>query len=286
MRIWIIGKNGMLAKAFQRICKEEGLDFIATSKKEVDLSASNDLQAQFETLSFSHIINCSGYTAVDHAENSGEQAYLLNVTCVENLARLSSMYKKKLIHFSTDYVFDGQSNLPYTEENGCNPLSIYGKTKREGEEKLLSLCPEACLIRTSWLFGKEGSHFVKTMMKLMREKESIRVVSDQVGRPTFCDDLVRATLTLLDQNGLFHVANSDEVSWHGFATEIYRCLKIKNIPMNCREILPIKTKEYGAVANRPPYSVLSTIKFERQGNFSLRSWKECLHEVIDACHVS
>ena len=286
MRLWIIGKNGMLAKAFQRICEEEEIDFIATSKKEVDVSEPTHLQAQFETLSFSHIINCSGYTAVDSAENSEEQARLLNVGCVENLAKLSSLYKKKLIHFSTDYVFHGQRSFPYTEENECNPLSIYGKTKREGEEKLLAIYPEACLIRTSWLFGKEGNHFVKTMMKLMKEKESIRIVSDQIGRPTFCDDLVRATLTLLEQNGLFHIANSDEVSWHEFATEIYQCLKRKNIPMNCREILPIKAREYGAIANRPPYSVLSTRKFERQGKFSLRSWKECLDEVVETYHVS
>ena len=286
MRLWIIGKNGMLAKAFQRICKKEGIDFISTSKKEVDISQSTDVQAQFETLSFSHIINCSGYTAVESAEKSKEQAHLLNVQSVENLARLSSIYKKKLIHFSTDYVFDGGKGLPYTEEDECNPLSIYGKTKREGEEKLLTLCPEACLIRTSWLFGKEGNHFVKTMMKLMKEKESIQIVSDQVGKPTFCDDLVRATLTLLEQRGVFHIANRGEVSWHEFATEIYQCMKRKNIPMNCREILPIKAKEYGTIAPRPPYSVLSTVKFEKQGKFSLRSWKECLDEVVGGYHVS
>ncbi len=282
MRLWIIGKDGMLAGAFKRICKEKGIDHFATSRKEVDLTEPENVRAQFETMEFSHVINCSGYTQVDQAEEAEEKARALNVDAVETLAKLCKEFGKNLVHFSTDYVFDGETETPYGEEAGCNPLSVYGKTKREGEERLHAIYPEACLIRTSWLFGKEGNHFVKSMVGLMQKEENLEVVSDQKGRPTFADDLVRVALNLKNESGIFHYANSGEASWHEWADEILKRLNEKKLPIKCAKISPICLSERGGKAERPKSSVLGTKKVEELEGSAPRSWKEGLDEVIES----
>ncbi|MCB1107103.1 MAG: dTDP-4-dehydrorhamnose reductase [Chlamydiia bacterium] len=277
MKLWIIGRNGMLSRALQRKCREKGIDFVATSRKEVDVEDEAALKAQFETLHFSHVINCSGYTAVDLAEEEKERAYALNAEGVALLAKLSALHKKKLIHFSTDYVFDGKEK-EYHEEAETAPLSVYGKSKEEGEKLLHKHHPQALLIRTSWLFGKEGNHFVKTMIRLMQEKEEVHVVDDQWGRPTYADDLAEETLTLLDDSGIVHYANHGETTWHGFAEVIKKKLEEKKVAFKCQKIKPISTKTFDAKASRPLSAILKTKRF------SPRHWEEGLEEVID--HVT
>src|SRR5690606_5926641 len=147
-------------------------------------------------------------------------------------------YGKKLIHFSTDYVFDGKEK-GYCENASTAPLSVYGKSKEAGEKYLQKHYPEACLIRTSWLFGKEGNHFVKTMMRLLRENEKVDVVSDQWGRPTYADDLAEAALSLLDASGIYHFANAGETTWHGFAEAIKKKLEENNVSLKCQKVAPI-----------------------------------------------
>lgn len=286
MKLWIIGKRGMLAQAFQRICSQKSIPFIATSKREVDLCDPFGLYAQFATLEFTHVINCSGYTAVDQAEQEQERAYALNVEGVKALAKLAAEKEKKLIHFSTDYVFDGESEAPYGEQAHTRPLSIYGKTKEEGEKALFELFPDALLIRTSWLFGKEGNHFVEKMVDLMQKRDSLDIVSDQQGRPTYCDDLVEATLDLLGAKGIFHFANRDAVSWFEWAEEIRKKLEEKQFPVLCRELKPIPATEYQAAAVRPSYSVLGTGKYEKAVQKTPRSWKEGLAECLKEYHVT
>ncbi len=272
MKIWIIGKWGMLSQAMQRKCSEKGIDYIATARKDVDLENEGAVKAQFKTLEFTHIINCSGYTAVDQAEVEKKEAHALNAKAVGLLAKLSKKRGNKLIHFSTDYIFDGEKE-GYDEGDKSSPLSEYGKSKEEGEKLLLEHYPEACLIRTSWLFGKEGNHFVKTMMKLMHEKETLRVVNDQRGRPTYADDLAEATLSLLDKSGTFHFANEGETTWHSFAEVIRKKLEEKKKIM-CQRVNPISTAEFGAKAKRPASSVLKT------ENFSPPHWEKGLEEVM------
>ena len=273
MRLWIIGKRGILSSAIQRKCKEKGIDFIATSRKEVNVEDDEALRAQFGTLHFTHVINCSGYTAVDQAEDEEDKAYALNADAIERLAKLTKAHGKRFVHFSTDYVFDG-AEKSYGEGGETAPLSAYGKSKEAGEKHLKEFHPEACLIRTSWLFGKEGNHFVKTMIRLMQEKESLGVVSDQWGRPTYADDLAEATLSLLDASGIYHFASAGETTWHGFAEAIKRKLEEQKVVIKCQQIHPISTDDFGAKAKRPPSSILQT------KSFSPTHWEEGLEEVI------
>jgi len=276
MKLWIIGKKGILSSALQRRCMELGIEFVATTRKEVDIRHDASVKAQFETLGFSHVVNCSGYTAVDLAEEEEKNAFELNADAVSTLAKYANHFDKRLIHFSTDYVFDGKSE-EYEEDQSTSPLSIYGQSKEKGEKYLLERCPSACLIRTSWLFGKEGSHFVSTMIRLMQEKDVIRVVNDQWGRPTFADDLANAALSLLDSSGVYHFANAGKTTWHGFALAIKKAMEEKNIPMKCKEIKPISTDEFGAKAKRPQFSILNS------KHFTPPNWEEGLDEVI--CHA-
>ncbi|MEM7175582.1 MAG: dTDP-4-dehydrorhamnose reductase [Chlamydiota bacterium] len=280
MKLWIIGKRGMLARAFQRICTEKKVAFVATSHKEVDLCDQHAVKAQFATLDFTHIVNCAGYTAVDRAEEEQEKAYALNVEAVELLAKLAAKHKKRLIHFSTDYVFDGEQEDGYPETAFPRPISIYGKTKEEGERRVLQQNPHACVIRTSWLFDKEGSNFVTTMRDRMQKEKQIQVVSDQRGRPTFCDDLVEATLRLVDAEGVFHFANRGTTSRYEWACAILAALKEKG-EVTCHKIIPISSFDIKRAAKRPRCSVLETEKYEKRMAISPRHWKqpllECLH---------
>ncbi len=281
MKLWLIGKRGMVSSAVQRFLKEKKIDFLATSRKEIDITDRKTLEHQFNTLHFTHLINCSGYTAVDRAELEKEKATKLNVDAVECLGHLATQKNVKLIHFSTDYIFDGKENTPYLEGTKPFPLSVYGKTKHLGEEKLLKACPSACIIRTSWLFGREGNHFVQTMINLMNQHKNLRVVSDQKGRLTFCDDLAEATFNLLDCVGIFHFANQGEVSWYDVANAILTHLKLKKPKIKCQKIEPISTKEYPTLAMRPLFSVLATKKYEAKTQKTPRAWQACLKDYFE-----
>ena len=283
MKVWIVGKTGMLSKAFQRLFRSKSISYVATAKEEVDVRDAKSVRAFCDSPGVTHVINCSGFTAVELAESAYEKAYALNCQGVKNLAIAATETNKKLIHFSTDYVFDGASKVPYNEDALPNPLSVYGKTKWEGEKTLFRHQPEALLIRSSWLFGKEGNHFVKTMLELMQKRDSIDIVDDQKGRPTFCDDLVEATLELIDEKGLFHFAGKSCLSWFGWAEEILKHLKEKNIPFLCRELKPILSSSYLCAAKRPLFSVLATEKYETVTGKKPPCWEEglraCLKEV-------
>lgn len=281
MKLWIIGKRGMLSRALQRVCEEQEIDFLVTSRKEVDVTDERALKDQFETLKLTHVVNCSGYTAVDRAEEEREKAEKLNVHAVEMLGRLAKENQVKLVHFSTDYVFDGKESAPYSEDSTATPLSTYGQTKRLGEEKLQQVNPEACIIRSSWVFGLEGNNFVQTMTHLMKQHDKLRVVSDQKGRPTFCEDLAHAAIDLLDHQGIYHFANEGEATWLEFAEEILKLLKEKGTGVKCEAIDPISSQEYGAPAQRPAFSVLKTDKYEKAAAKTPRHWQECLREYFE-----
>ncbi len=274
MKLWIIGKKGMLAKAFQRVCDQKKIAYIATSKEEANIT---DLEMSPDDCT--HVINCSGYTNVDGAESDPEGAYSLNVQGVKNLICLARQKGLKLVHFSTDYVFDGKKNAPYLEEDVCVPLSVYGKTKREGEV-LLEDFSNSLLIRTSWLFGRDGNNFAKTMLKLMREKKELQVVADQRGRPTFAEDLAEVTLKLLPYSGTFHFANHGVVSWYEWAQCISDMAREKGHPITCEKIFPLTTEAFGREATRPLYSVLATQKIENLLNLKLNHWSEGLQKIL------
>lgn len=259
---WITGKEGLLGKAICRHFKAENIPFIGTSRLEVDIL---DPKPTFE---FDTIINCAAYTAVDKAEDEIALAHAINVRGVQSLARLG----KKVIHFSTEHVFDGKSNAPYKETDATAPLSIYGKTKREGEERLLELAPDALILRVAWLFGKDGGSFLKAMKHLMQERETVTVVEDQWGCPTCIEDIAKVLPLITQKKGICHLVNEGAVSRYEFAKAIASHLNFSGLK-------PTTSKAFQAKAHRPAYGVLSTEKAMRWG-VSLRPWQEALKDTL------
>ena len=272
MKVWLVGKSGMLCNSFEKLLLERGIDFFVTDKRQVDIC---DRRAVANVSGYSHIVNCAAHTNVDGAEKEATRAFSVNRDGVHNLAEAAKKKGAKMVHFSTDFVFDGTKNVPYVEEDRPNPLSVYGKSKYDGERCVWDASENNLVIRTSWLFGHGRSNFVKTMVKFLREGKSLNVVSDQMGCPTYSDDLGLATLDLLECKGLFHYSGAGETSWYEFAKEIAGCL-----PKCVSQIQPILADAYKSLAPRPAYSVLSTKKAQKYT--VARNWKEGLETYVQS----
>lgn len=279
-KIWICGASGMLGSCFTRMLKERKSSFVANDRDEIDITDLESVSDFVRARQITHIINCAAYTQVDQAEVEQRQAYLVNAVGPHNLGIAARRHGARVLHFSTDYVFDGKGRTPYSEDDPCTPLGAYGMSKLAGEIKLLDEHRHVCIIRTSWLFGYPGKNFVETMLRLMQEKEHLKVVFDQTGRPTYCNDLAGAALELLDEEGVFHFANSLETSWYQFAKEIHRQALGVGFPLKIKSLDPITTHEYPTIAQRPAYSTLSTKKIEEYLGYSPRSWQEALYDCL------
>lgn len=272
MRIWIVGKEGLLAKALAKACTRRGLDYFATSQKEADVRRIETLQP-FAKLA-THVINCAAYTNVDLAEKERAEAFAVNA---EGPAHLAQVVSGKLLHVSTDYVFDGKQERPYVETDPCNPLSIYGKSKREGEIKCLEEAPECCIVRTSWLFGTGGKSFISSLLQLMQTEDEVKVSGGQVGSPTFVDDLAETLLDLLDHRGIFHFTNGGSLTRYQIAQEMREAAHRSGLPLKCQRLV---AAPFTAVAERPEYSVLATAKVEAALRKPCRNWKEAIQEHV------
>lgn len=279
-KIWICGASGMLGSHFKRLLTQRQISFVANDSKEVDITNLDCVSDFVRIQKISHIVNCAAYTQVDKAEAEQKQAYLVNAVGPHNLGIAGRRHGARVLHFSTDYVFDGKSHIPYTEEHYCTPTSAYGMSKLAGEIKLLDEHCHSCVIRTSWLFGIPGKNFVETVLRLMNEKEQLRIVYDQVGRPTYCQDLAEIALELLDEEGIFHFANAFETSWFQFAKEIHRQAKELEFPMKVKTFEPIPAHEYPTGAKRPAYSTLNTKKIEGYLGITPRPWQEALSDYL------
>ncbi len=283
MSLLLVGAGGMLAVDLLAILRESGREVLPLSEEELDVT---DRRAVAETIGRRRpeaVLNCAAYTLVDRCEEEEKEALAVNGRAVENLAEACREAGIQLVHFSTDYVFDGKKGEPYVEEDPPNPLGAYGRTKLEGERAAREVCPGSLVIRTSWLYGAAGSSFPKTIARLAAEREKISVVADQVGRPTYTVDLARATAALLDAGaaGLFHVAGSGLCSWREFAERIVGSLRRRGAPVKCRKVNPISTEKFGAPAPRPPYSVLSTEKYFKATGLTPPHWEESLERFLD-----
>ena len=275
MKIAVIGKNGQLATCLKEVSPRE-LEIPFYGSSEVDITNS-ETYAPLKSADL--IINCSAYTAVDKAEECPEEAYAINRMGIIQLVQFCEEHQIKLIHFSTDFVFDGETGTPYTEENFTGPKSVYGASKLAGEEVILQSSISALVIRTSWLYSPFGHNFCKTMLRLGSERSELSVVNDQIGTPTSALDLARTVFQIIEKGlpiapELIHVSNSGQCSWADFAREIFRekGLKIK--------VNNTTTEAFNAVAPRPKYSVLSTEKLLFTYGFAMRPWKEALKEVL------
>lgn len=284
MKILLTGANGQLGRELRTIL-EKALPGI-TTYTDIDTLDLTDGAAVARTVAegeYTHIVNCAAYTAVDRAEQEPALCLRINTDAVANLAKAVYETGAKIIHISTDYVFDGTAHLPYRESDKVNPTSIYGSSKRKGEMVLLSLCPNAIIIRTAWLYSPYGRNFVKTMLATAAKRKAIRVVSDQIGTPTAAADLAAAIVSILRAPqwipGIFHFTNEGVASWYDFAKAIFRIAGISDI-----SVKPISTDDYytefSASAARPPYSVLDKQLIKKTYNIAIPHWEESLAATI------
>ncbi len=284
MKLWITGGQGMLGKVLQQLCEQKGIGSAAPSRNEADLTNPSALSKQAERIRPTHIINCAAYTDVDGAENNEEKAFAINAEGARNLALTAREVGAKFIHISTDYVFDGLATTPYQEDDLCVPINAYGKSKWEAEKLVLDAFPQACIIRTSWLFGGQRKDFISSVLNGLQEKERIQVVTDQCGRPTYVHDLAHAVLDLLDVEGIVHFANSGPVSRFQLAMDVKDEMLKQGKSVKCTEIEPVLSQKFPTQAQRPSYSVLATEKFTQITGKQPRPWKEAMGEYFE--HVS
>ena len=290
--IWLIGCKGMLGTEVSNQLDKNNFSWIGTDR-EVDITNYESLEDFANKNSSSDnkidwIINCAAYTAVDKAEEDVEMAQKLNAFGPKNIATLCKNIGAKMIHISTDYVFDGTASEPYTEEFPYKPLGVYGVTKAEGEKEVLSILPEnSYILRTAWLYGYYGKNFVFTMINLMNTKDKISVVNDQFGTPTNAQNLANVICTLINNSasenipsGVYHCTDLGQTNWYEFAKEIHHFgIKYGKITGNC-VVNPCTTEEYPVKAKRPAYSVLSKDKLMKNLNISLPEWKQNLEGFI------
>jgi dTDP-4-dehydrorhamnose reductase len=284
MRVLITGSNGQLGSEIKELAtRYKKYNFIFKDLPELDICNFEVLQAFIIDFNINIVINCAAYTAVDKAEEDAEIAEQVNYEGVLNIVNALQTVNGKLIHISTDYVFDGNHFLPYKESDPVSPIGVYGETKRAGELAVINGDIDSIVIRTSWLYSAYGNNFVKTMMRLGNDKEELNVIFDQVGTPTFAGDLAIACLEILsnknsriDKKGnLYHFSSEGVASWYDFAIAI---MKIGNI--NCK-VMPIETKDYPILAKRPHYSVLNKAKIKKDFGLEIPYWRDSLEKCIE-----
>ena len=287
MRILVTGKNGQLGKSIHKLVAntKKTDDLVFVGREELDLNSESDISHYFNNNDkFDIIINCAAYTQVDKAEKEVELANQINHLAVKQLANISNKQKIRLIHISTDYVFDGESNKPYMETDKTNPINVYGKTKLSGEKALQEAMPtNAIIIRTSWVYSEFGNNFVKTMLELGKQRGELNIVGDQIGSPTYAADLAEVILKIIDNKNyqdkewltkIYHYSNEGEISWYEFAKEIFKMTKI-----DCK-VNSITTDEYPTLANRPKDSVMNKGKIMKEFDMEILNWKNSLGTCI------
>lgn len=280
--IIVTGANGQLGNSIRRLSAGyPQFAFVFTDIDTLDLCDASAVDAFVREKQADYILNCAAYTAVDKAEDDEALCRRVNCDAVRNMGKAARSVGAKLIHVSTDYVFDGTHHQPYVETDATCPVSVYGRTKLAGEQAISEVCPEAVIIRTAWLYSEYGNNFVKTMLRLGREREQLSVVFDQVGTPTYAGDLAEAILSILSQAeaghfvpGIYHFSNEGVCSWYDFSVKI---MELGGV--SCR-VLPIESKDYPAKAPRPHFSVLNKAKIKATYSMGIPHWEASLRICI------
>lgn len=278
MKIWIPGGKGMLGTDLALEARARGHEVLLTDR-ELDITDGSAVQTFMTTEKPTHVVNCAAYTAVDLCESEEARALQINGDGPARLGEAAHRAGAHAIQISTDYVFPGDASRPYLEEDPTGPLSAYGRTKLAGERRFIEASNGlGAVVRTSWLYGVHGKSFPATMLKLMAEREELKVVADQRGRPTFTRDLAQALADVATRRlaGVWHFANAGEVSWHGFAEAILERARARELPLKLKAVTPIPTSAYPTPAIRPAYSVLSTSKLEKTLGWTPRPWQQAL----------
>jgi dTDP-4-dehydrorhamnose reductase len=281
--VWLIGCKGMLGTELSLLLEKSGLPFFGTDR-EVDITDAATLKQFAGKQPIGWIINCAAYTAVDRAEDDAENCRRLNTLGAANIAACAKSIDARLIHISTDYVFAGNGNRPYREDDATNPIGIYGLTKRDGELAVLENNPRSYIIRTAWLYGRHGGNFVHTMLRLMNERDEVKVVDDQRGSPTWAFDLASTALAFIKAAdsgksapfGIYHYTNEGNITWFDFAKEIFRLGREQGrIAKDCA-VKPCSGAEYPAKVKRPSYSVLDKGKIKAALGIEIPEWEKSL----------
>jgi len=280
MKIALAGSTGMLGSKLLKAFQKAGFEVLAPLRTELDITDKVQIDGFFKNHPFDVFVNCAGFTQVDACEEkSGEnEGYAVNGVGVGFLAEICKKYGRTLVHFSSDYVFDGKKATPYLETDPTGPINVYGKTKLMGEKEIQEIDPEAYIIRTSWLFGPNGPNFVRTMAGLLKAKDRVPVVTDQFGGPTYTGDLAEFVLQLLRQKapaGLYHFANGGYTSWNGFAQEI------KKLTASPAEVVPATSVEFVRPAQRPANSRFDLSKAAKVLGHAPRTWQDALKDYIE-----
>lgn len=284
--ILVTGSKGQLGNEMQiAAVNYPEFNFIFTDVEELDICNKTALQNFVGENRVDLIVNCAAYTAVDKAEDDVELCYRINRDAVQNIAEVAREVGLKVIHVSTDYVFDGTNHIPYTENDAVCPATVYGKSKLEGDNMLQQIIgKQAVIIRTSWLYSSFGNNFVKTMLKLGREREKLTVIFDQIGTPTYAADLADVILKVISHptfiGGIYHFSNEGVCSWYDFTKSIHRLANIQ-----C-DVQPIESKDYPARTPRPNYSVLNKAKIKLVYGFTIPHWEESLGKCIEILNQS
>lgn len=278
--ILITGGNGQLGQSLKHVSAAyPQFNLLFTDASELDITSADSLAAYFTANQIDACINCAAYTAVDKAESDEENAFLLNFQAVLSLAEICAQHNTQLVHISTDYVFNGKQNVPYTEEDDTDPQSIYGASKLRGEAAAIGYNPDTIVVRTSWLYSEYAVNFVKRMQELMREREELSVVFDQAGTPTYAGDLAAALLEMLQYKaahpeaalgGVYHYSNEGVTSWYDFA------VTIKELTAATTKVLPVTSDKYKTAAARPAYSVLNKEKIKTTFGIHIPYWRDSL----------
>lgn len=285
MKILITGAYGQLGNEMKDLSvKYSDWTFLFTDLDSLDITDEKKVEVYVHENKPDFVVNCAAYTAVDKAESDAEAARKINALAPEILAGAAKRQKAGFIHISTDYVFNGNSFIPYTENDPEKPLGVYGKTKKEGEERSLNANPGSIIIRTSWLYSSYGNNFVKTMLRLGQEREKLNVVFDQIGTPTNAGDLAKAIFHIIEyyknepekySPGIYHFSNEGVASWYDFAKAVFELAQ-----MNCK-VLPVLSEEFPSAAKRPYYSVLNKSKIKATFNLEIPYWKDSLKICIN-----
>lgn len=285
-KILVTGANGQLGNELRRICRNyPGLEFIFTDVDMLDITNPDAVSVFMEASKPAMVVNCAAYTNVESAEDDVKQARKINSLAPQVLAAACAMQNSFLIHISTDFVFDGESSRPYKEDDITNPISVYGSSKLEGEEKIKTVFDDFIIIRTSWLYSEYGQNFMRKILSLAKDKDEINVVNDQIGSPTYARDLANCIIDIIIKSilnptaylpGIYHYANQGECSWYDFAKEI-----IKQAGLDCK-VNPVSTAEFPSKAKRPKYSVLDTSKLRQNFGIGIPNWRDSLKECLSS----
>jgi dTDP-4-dehydrorhamnose reductase len=282
MKISIIGSNGQLGSDFVIQAKSAGHDVIPVDYPQIDICDKSSLEKFADSVKPDTIINCAAFTAVDDCETAADKAFALNGDACRNLADIAKRFKSLLIHYSTDYVFDGRASTPYIEDGPTNPQSVYGKSKLRGEEAVLKLCDNSMIFRIAWLYGAHGNNFVKTIRRAAesnaRVGKPLKVVTDQFGSPTWTVSVCRQTLAMLtrSERGIFHCTSEGSCSWYDFAKEIVSAAGINADVQSCT------TQEFPRPAPRPQYSVLENARLKSIGINIMPDWRDAFKEFLSS----